>query len=164
VALNAILYPAGRRAERQHVSYPSTLRQDADPIDIEIQDISVTGLRAVSPKRLAPRDKVSVGLAGVGQVAAEVVWGQAPVYGFRFETPLSPGDLASVTPHRNIAHLAPAQPVPVAATARIYGFQERTNGLVSAANVLRSLGLAAGYSIAAIATGLQRSMNRARRS
>ena len=82
-----------RRAIRRRTDAPSTLRgSSTGPLDTFVQDISATGAKIECSAELALGDSVSIGLAGVGQVRAMVVWKRDGQYGLDFVVPLTAAD------------------------------------------------------------------------
>ena len=64
-----------RRCKRQDVAIPSRLRYGAwDTCEIEIENISFSGFRALCERELAPGSVISVDLPHVGRVRAQVAW------------------------------------------------------------------------------------------
>lgn len=105
-----------RRAARRRTNAPSTLRANAmGPIDTFVHDISATGARIECEARLALGDSVSIGLAGVGQVRAIVVWQRDGQYGLDFVTPLPPEEADRAFAGGTVISLG--APPPRAATA-----------------------------------------------
>ena len=64
-----------RRCKRQDVAIPSRLRYGAwETCEIEIENISFSGFRAICEQQLEAGSVVSVDLPNVGRVRAQIAW------------------------------------------------------------------------------------------
>lgn len=77
---------ACRRARpRAGVARPSTIRtDDAAPLDVTVEDLSIAGFRFSSATPIAVGTPITVGLAGAGRADAEVAWRKGPRHGCLF--------------------------------------------------------------------------------
>lgn len=107
----------GARADRLSVELDATLRDArAQPIAVEIEDISASGFRMQTTTALAVDDEITIGIAGLGTRAAIVVRRQDGDYGCLFFQPvpqaeidaLRLGPLETVTPFGPARAFAPA--------------------------------------------------------
>lgn len=129
MAIAAALYRDGRTAERHVVALDGTLRDpDLKPIDILVDDLSLTGFRIPAEPGLEPADLVSLGLAGVGIRSARVVRRDGESLGCAFLSPLGEDQLAAAldaTASRVIeletarAYPSPMTPAPDASPRRL---------------------------------------------
>jgi hypothetical protein len=75
---------------RKSIVRSSTLRIDATlPMDVVVEDLSITGFRYSSEEPVAAGELVSVGLAGSGQADARVIWRDGARHGARFTKALA---------------------------------------------------------------------------
>ena len=90
----AKLYNDDRLAERYPVTLDGTLRNpQAEPQDVVIDDLSVTGFRTASAYGLAVGDVITLGVFGVGLRNARVRRESGGNYGCQFLQPLSVAEL-----------------------------------------------------------------------
>jgi hypothetical protein len=97
MALTAKLYREddNRAAERHEVHLDATLRgQDQRPLDVVVDQLSVTGFRMSCADYLPIGASVSLGIAGIGRQSAQVVRRAGDRYGCRFDVPLASHPLA----------------------------------------------------------------------
>lgn len=84
----------GRRAERRVVNLAASLREPgATVVDAEVLNLSTDGFMAVSEARLEPHQTAFLKLPGLETRKAEVMWTDGDKAGFRFTSPLHPGEL-----------------------------------------------------------------------
>ena len=84
-----------RVTPRRVVGQETTLRRSGIPTDAYLHDLSATGAAIETSASLAEGAVVTIGLPGVGRVAATVVSTDGSRHGCRFETPLPPSALAA---------------------------------------------------------------------
>ena len=90
----AKLYHDDRLAERYPVTLDGTLRNpQAEPQDVVIDELSVTGFRTASAHGLAVGDIITLGVFGVGLRNARVQRESNENYGCQFLQPLSVAEL-----------------------------------------------------------------------
>jgi hypothetical protein len=94
------LDPSEKRSEsRAEVGMASTARgADNAAVDVEVSDISSSGLAFVSATIWALDSRISVGLAGAGRVSGTIVRRQGNIYGCAFDRQLTAQELASSFP------------------------------------------------------------------
>ena len=79
-----------RASLRKSIVRASTLRIDAAlPMDVVVEDLSITGFRYSSEEPVAAGELVRVGLAGSGQADAKVIWRDGVRHGARFTRALA---------------------------------------------------------------------------
>lgn len=146
MGLAAVIQLDERLGERRDVAIPGTIRKSAAPIDVEIENLSISGFRATLDAELQLDDVVSIGAAWMGCREARVVWAEHPSYGFSFENLLTEAEVASAQSLDNVetigqttARTSPAFD-PDAAPARF--------------GIVKSLTLATASTFGAIGTGL----------
>jgi hypothetical protein len=97
----------GRRAERRTLSAAARLRPNNwSSIEVAMLDLSEFGFRARSEARLQPGAGVSLDVAGLGPVDAQVEWWKNGEFGARFIVPV---DLAACLWSFEERHVALAQ-------------------------------------------------------
>ena len=97
VRLNASMYVHERQQPRDVVDSPGTLRDQNDlPVDIVIEDISLTGFKCRCDEQVRLDTFVRVGLPGVGMRFARSVWQQKPLFGFEFTAPINMAQLSAI--------------------------------------------------------------------
>lgn len=74
----------------------SGIRHDGTGIDVQIHNISGTGLLLESDVRLAAGDKIEIELPHAGDITAVVIWASGRLFGCQFEGPVSPATLSAV--------------------------------------------------------------------
>lgn len=81
---------SGRQAPRRPVDAGATIRdKDARPIDAKVVDMSTTGCLIVVDGTIAVPSSISIGIAGIGRVSAQIVRRNGSRYGCAFDQPLS---------------------------------------------------------------------------
>lgn len=87
----AEMIATSRRARaRKTVVRPSTLRTDSvEPLDVIVEDLSVSGFCFSSAEPVPVGTSIRVGLAGSGQADAEVTWREGKRHGSRFTPALA---------------------------------------------------------------------------
>ena len=80
---------AGRRAERRALEESARLRPNGwSSLEVELIDISEHGFRARCEARVCPGSGVTLDVAGIGPVDAQVEWQRDGELGARFVTPI----------------------------------------------------------------------------
>lgn len=98
MAIAAQLFVGGRGYERAEVSLDGTLRRDSwQPMNVGIEDVSISGFRARTSVKLKVGDPVSIGIAGLGVRGAYVVRTKPGILACRFSRTLPPDFLARIT-------------------------------------------------------------------
>lgn len=82
----------GRGAIRRGVQVAATLREPGSShrFDVEVIDLSATGVRFKTSVTLKPGARVFLSLRGMEAVETVVAWHRNYVYGARFQRPLHP--------------------------------------------------------------------------
>ena len=80
----------------------SGVRHDGAGIDVQIHNISGTGLLFESDVGLAAGDKIEIELPHAGDITAVVIWASGRLFGCQFEGPVSPATLSAVELKSNI--------------------------------------------------------------
>jgi len=89
-AIYGTLYTRARTSERLMLGRSSTLRTaDGAPIDVVIEDLSVTGCRIRTSLQMHKGEEVVIGLPGVGTRRGHVAWSDGTEIGCEFEAPLT---------------------------------------------------------------------------
>lgn len=65
-------------------------------IDVQIHNISGTGLLFESDIKLAAGDRIEIELPHAGDITAKVIWASGRLFGCQFEGPVSPATLSAV--------------------------------------------------------------------
>ncbi|MCT2398384.1 PilZ domain-containing protein [Novosphingobium mangrovi (ex Huang et al. 2023)] len=138
-----------RAGDRRDVAIPATIRKTGAPIDVEIENLSVTGFRASLNSILKEGDSVSIGAAWLGRRTARVVWAMHPRYGFAFDAPLQTSDVLAAKAIENVEPLGNIAFPPEQDAAPLV---ERPVRL----GVVRSVALATAETFIAIGEGLRR--------
>lgn len=83
-------YGEHRRTLRLDVHFAANLREPGSSIkfDVEVIDLSMTGLRLETSFTLKPGQKVFLTIPGVNTLEAVIAWGRGYIYGAQFERPL----------------------------------------------------------------------------
>lgn len=99
---------ACRRANaRKDIIRPSTLRIDTvDPLDVMVEDLSITGFRFASVVPIPVGTEIRVGLAGSGQADAQVTWREGQSHGSVFIPALDQAILDAAFSHDQMAAIA----------------------------------------------------------
>lgn len=101
--------PNGRMAERRPVQAESTLRDgDSRPVDISIVDLSTSGCLIEGAGDLEVPSLVTVGIAGVGRVAARIVRRDGNRFGCAFVVPLAESVVAAANATDTVVHFPAA--------------------------------------------------------
>ena len=74
----------------------SGLRHDGTGIEVQIHNISGTGLLLESDVKLAAGDRIEIELPHAGDITAVVMWASGRLFGCQFEGPVSPATLSAV--------------------------------------------------------------------
>lgn len=74
----------------------SGLRHDGTGIEVQIHNISGTGLLLESDVKLANGDRIEIELPHAGDITAVVIWASGRLFGCQFEGPVSPATLSAV--------------------------------------------------------------------
>lgn len=101
--------PAGDRRgfARTMLQRPGTLRMDDAPVaSIHIADLTRDGCRIEAAVHLDPWQAVTIGIPGVGQHMARIMWSRDGLHGCAFERPLPSGAVTAAMDD-NVHHLAP---------------------------------------------------------
>jgi hypothetical protein len=94
MAILATLHGDDRAADRHELDAKATLRPGQDtPLDILIANISATGCLFVCSTPLGVDDAISIGIAGLGRIPAQIVRAQDSRYGASFVIPLALSDI-----------------------------------------------------------------------
>ena len=102
--------------KRQDVRRKLSLRargvqHDGSGIEVQIHNISGTGLLFESDIKLAACDRIEIELPHAGGITAVVIWASGRLFGCQFEGPVSPATLSAVELKSAVA------PDPVGATS-----------------------------------------------
>ena len=93
-AIQGTLYRSVRTSERMPLGRSSTLRtSDGAPIDIIIEDLSMSGCRIRAPLHVGPEEELAIGLPGVGRRRCRVAWSNGLESGCEFEAPLTAAEI-----------------------------------------------------------------------
>ncbi|MBB6427981.1 helix-turn-helix domain-containing protein [Sphingopyxis sp. JAI128] len=71
-------------------------QRDGAGIDVQIHNISGTGLLFESDIKLAAGDRIEIELPHAGDITAKVIWASGRLFGCQFEGPVSPATLSAV--------------------------------------------------------------------
>lgn len=134
MALAAQMIRDVRSADRLSVGLDATLRDSTSrPIEVEIDNISVSGFSMVTTTALSIGDLITVGIAGLGMQPAIVVRHDAPNYGCRFVVTLPDATVeallqpqATVTPFPRSEQSLPLQPAPEMLEDVVTRYSKRT--------------------------------------
>ena len=74
----------------------SGLRQDGTGLEVQIHNISGTGLLLESDVKLVAGDRIEIELPHAGDITAVVIWANGRLFGCQFEGPVSPATLSAV--------------------------------------------------------------------
>lgn len=72
------------------------VQHDGTGIEVQIHNISGTGLLFESDIKLAPCDRIEIELPHAGDITAVVIWASGRLFGCQFEGPVSPATLSAV--------------------------------------------------------------------
>ncbi len=99
-------------ARRKLSLLASGLRHDGTDIEVQIHNISGTGLLFESDVKLAAGDRIEIELPHAGDITAVVIWASGRLFGCQFEGPVSPATLSAVELKSAIDAAAAADPTP----------------------------------------------------
>jgi transcriptional regulator with XRE-family HTH domain len=71
-------------------------RHDGTGIEVQVHNISGTGLLLESDIKLAAGDRIEIELPHAGDITAVVIWASGRLFGCQFEGPVSPATLSAV--------------------------------------------------------------------
>lgn len=80
----------------------SGLLHDGTGLEVQIHNISGTGLLLESDVELATGDRIEIELPHAGDITAVVIWAKGRLFGCQFEGPVSPATLSAVELKGNI--------------------------------------------------------------
>lgn len=83
-------------ARRKLSLLASGLRHDGTGLEVQIHNISGTGLLLESDVKLANGDRIEIELPHAGDITAVVIWASGRLFGCQFEGPVSPATLSAV--------------------------------------------------------------------
>ena len=83
-------------ARRKLSLLASGLRHDGTGLEVQIHNISGTGLLLESDIKLAAGDRIEIELPHAGDITAVVIWASGRLFGCQFEGPVSPATLSAV--------------------------------------------------------------------
>ncbi len=72
------------------------VQHDGTGIEVQIHNISGTGLLFESDIKLAACDRIEIELPHAGDITAVVIWASGRLFGCQFEGPVSPATLSAV--------------------------------------------------------------------
>lgn len=72
------------------------VQHDGTGIEVQIHNISGTGLLLESDIKLAAGDRIEIELPHAGDITAVVIWASGRLFGCQFEGPVSPATLSAV--------------------------------------------------------------------
>jgi hypothetical protein len=72
------------------------VQRDGTGIEVQIHNISGTGLLFESDIKLAPCDRIEIELPHAGDITAVVIWASGRLFGCQFEGPVSSATLSAV--------------------------------------------------------------------
>ena len=99
-------------ARRKLSLLASGLRHDGTGIEVQIHNISGTGLLLESDVKLAAGDRIEIELPHAGDITAAVIWASGRLFGCQFEGPVTPATLSAVELKSAVAPLPPIAPAP----------------------------------------------------
>lgn len=85
----------GRGAPRRTLRFETFGERAGDAQPVQVHNASATGLLLESDNSLAVGDALDIDLPHVGVTTAHVVWASGPLYGCRFDEPISDAALAA---------------------------------------------------------------------
>lgn len=85
-----------RDARRKLSLLASGLLHDGTGLEVQIHNISGTGLLLESDVKLAAGDRIEIELPHAGDITAVVIWANGRLFGCQFEGPVSPATLSAV--------------------------------------------------------------------
>ena len=111
-SIHTTLYRLERASERLAISRPSTLRaHDGEPIDVTIEDLSITGCRISTSLTWNMGDALMIGLPGVGTRLCYIVWSNGGEIGCEFEAPLARADIEATRRAQPLTHVQFPRPI-----------------------------------------------------
>ncbi|WP_447750340.1 helix-turn-helix domain-containing protein [Sphingopyxis fribergensis] len=106
-------------ARRKLSLLASGQRHDGSGIEVQIHNISGTGLLLESDVKLASGDRIEIELPHAGDITAVVIWASGRLFGCRFEGPVSPATLSAVELKSAIAPAPDVAPEPAVEEDRV---------------------------------------------
>jgi hypothetical protein len=85
------------------------VKPDGTGIEVQIHNISGTGLLFESDIKLAACDRIEIELPHAGDITAVVIWASGRLFGCQFEGPVSPATLSAVELKSAVA--SPSEPL-----------------------------------------------------
>ena len=105
MAFAAKLYRDARSSDRIAVNLNATLRKSSSaPLDVAIEDLSVTGFRLVTDQALTNGTAVTIGISGLGRRAARIVRRDGKRFGCEFLEAVSASQLSAAMTSQTIVH------------------------------------------------------------
>ncbi len=104
-------------ARRKLSLLASGVRYDGTGIEVQIHNISGTGLLLESDVKLAAGDRIEIELPHAGDITAAVIWASGRLFGCQFEGPVSPATLSAVELKSAVAPAPAIAPTPAIAPA-----------------------------------------------
>lgn len=86
-----------RSDDRTPILRPAVLRVENRAVEIKIDNLTRDGCKITSNTALAVGSEINLGLAGIGQVKAAIVWNDADSYGCVFHETLPSGSVTAAT-------------------------------------------------------------------
>jgi hypothetical protein len=120
-----------RNAPREPIGRVAILREGCHPLEVRLYDLTREGCRIDTERPLVQDSMIRLGIAGIGQVDAQVLWGSEHGYGCKFAIPLRQGAVTAAL-SCNVANL------PIASAIELRG-----NGVDKWSRVARTLFLMA---------------------
>jgi hypothetical protein len=99
-------------ARRKLSLLASGVRHDGTGLEVQIHNISGTGLLLESDVKLAAGDRIEIELPHAGDITAKVIWASGRLFGCQFEGPVSPATLSAVELKSAIDQAAAIAPAP----------------------------------------------------
>lgn len=99
-------------ARRKLSLLASGVRHDGTGLEVQIHNISGTGLLLESDVKLAAGDRIEIELPHAGDITAVVIWASGRLFGCQFEGPVSPATLSAVELKSAIDAAAAIVPAP----------------------------------------------------
>ena len=99
-------------ARRKLSLLASGVRHDGTGLEVQIHNISGTGLLLESDVKLAAGDRIEIELPHAGDITAVVIWASGRLFGCQFEGPVSPATLSAVELKSAIDAAAAVAPTP----------------------------------------------------
>lgn len=99
-------------ARRKLSLLASGLRHDGTGLEVQIHNISGTGLLLESDVKLAAGDRIEIELPHAGDITAVVIWASGRLFGCQFEGPVSPATLSAVELKSAIDSTPAIEPAP----------------------------------------------------